>query len=298
MGWTRPGGGGGGGGLPTGCVATGQHAGQQLVAQPQLGPSTSSTIIRSLDDVLPAPPSVFSRVQASSPRRDSHPSSPSWRRRLPDRYRCLASHSCKQAVAAAGASTVKIVGEGCGQIQEGSGFVVAPGLVVTNAHVVAGIAHPTVQAGLLRDHDTTVVYFDPSSTWPCSGSPDSTEPALHLDPNRGPGRLRRPCSAIRRADRSRPVPAGVMADFEAEGRDIYGQGLTVRNVYEIQAVVRPGNSGGPLVLPDGEVIGVVFSRSTTNGDDRVRPTSPGRAVRGSTRPIGHRTGGDRGCTTG
>ena len=66
-----------------------------------------------------------------------------------------------------------------------------------------------------------------------------------------------------------------MAEFEAEGRDIYGQGLTLRNVYEIQAVVRPGNSGGPLVQPDGEVIGVVFSRSTTNGDIGYALTSPG-----------------------
>jgi S1-C subfamily serine protease len=71
------------------------------------------------------------------------------------------------------------------------------------------------------------------------------------------------------------APAGVMAVFQAQGRDIYGQGLTVRNVYEVQAVVRPGNSGGPLVQPDGEVIGVVFSRSTTNGDIGYALTSPG-----------------------
>ena len=70
-----------------------------------------------------------------------------------------------------------------------------------------------------------------------------------------------------------------MAEFEAEGRDIYGQGLTVRNVYEIQATVRPGNSGGPLVQPDGEVIGVVFSRSTTNGDIGYALTSPGVLAR-------------------
>ena len=66
-----------------------------------------------------------------------------------------------------------------------------------------------------------------------------------------------------------------MAEFQAEGRDIYGQGLTVRDVYEIQAIVRPGNSGGPLVEPDGEVVGVVFSRSTTNGDIGYALASPG-----------------------
>jgi S1-C subfamily serine protease len=66
-----------------------------------------------------------------------------------------------------------------------------------------------------------------------------------------------------------------MAEFEAEGRNVYGQGLTVRNVYELQAIVRPGNSGGPLVLPDGEVVGVVFSRSTTDSDVGYALTSPG-----------------------
>ena len=70
-------------------------------------------------------------------------------------------------------------------------------------------------------------------------------------------------------------PPGIMAEFEAEGRDIYGQGLTVRDVYEIQAIVRPGNSGARWSKPDGEVVGVVFSRSTTNGDIGYALASPG-----------------------
>ena len=68
--------------------------------------------------------------------------------------------------------------------------------------------------------------------------------------------------------------AGVMALFRAEGRDIYGHGLTVRNVYEIDSDVRPGNSGGPLVLPDGDVVGVVFSRSTVDPSIGYALTSP------------------------
>ena len=89
-----------------------------------------------------------------------------------------------------------------------------------------------------------------------------------------------------------------MAEFEAEGRDIYGQGLTVRDVYEIQAIVRPGNSGGPLVQPDGQVIGVVFSRSTTNGDIGYALASPAvlsRVTRAETRP---RPVGTGPCTSG
>ena len=70
--------------------------------------------------------------------------------------------------------------------------------------------------------------------------------------------------------------------FPAESRDIYGRGLTVRNVYELDADVRPGNSGGPLVLPDGEVLGVVFSRSTTETDVGYALTSPDVATRVAT----------------
>ena len=70
-----------------------------------------------------------------------------------------------------------------------------------------------------------------------------------------------------------------MAVFEAEARDIYGRGLTVRNIYELDAAVRPGNSGGPLVLPDGEVAGVVFSRSTVDPDVGYALTSPDVATR-------------------
>ena len=199
------------------------------------------------------------------------------------------SAQLNQAVAPSGASTVKIVGDGCGQIQEGSGFVVGPGIVVTNAHVVAGIAHPMVQTGtnllatigrLLRP------LLRPRRPAGRLGSTRRRWPSI---PSRCPEGCRPPCSGIPGAGRSAASPAGVMAEFEAEGRDIYGQGLTVRNVYEIQATVRPGNSGGPLVQPDGEVIGVVFSRSTTNGDIGYALTSPGRPVPGEavrSRPTG------------
>jgi S1-C subfamily serine protease len=174
----------------------------------------------------------------------------------------------------AGASTVKIIGEGCGQIQEGSGFVVGPDVVVTNAHVVAGIAHPMVQVGgdLLA---TSVISFDPRYDLSVLRVSGLNEPALPLDPEQVPRGVQAAVLGYPGGGSFRALPAGVMAEFEAEGRDIYGQGLTVRNVYEIQATVRPGNSGGPLVQPDGQVIGVVFSRSTTNGDIGYALTSPG-----------------------
>ena len=70
-------------------------------------------------------------------------------------------------------------------------------------------------------------------------------------------------------------PAGVRSEILATGLDIYGREPTVRAVYVVQALVRPGNSGGPLVEPNGLVIGVVFSRSPTDSRIGYALASPG-----------------------
>ena len=57
------------------------------------------------------------------------------------------------------------------------------------------------------------------------------------------------------------VPAALLQQIQATGRDIYNQKVTTRSVYEIQADVRPGDSGGPFVTANGTVVGVVFSAS-------------------------------------
>jgi len=145
---------------------------------------------------------------------------------------------------------------------------------VTNAHVVAGIADPVVADGN-GSHRTSVVSFDPSFDLAVLRVSGLTEPPLTLDPDTVQRGTEAAVLGYPEGGSFTAKPAGVMAEFEAEGRNIYGQGLTLRNVYEVQAVVRPGNSGGPLVLPDGEVIGVVFSRSTTNDDIGYALTSPG-----------------------
>jgi S1-C subfamily serine protease len=250
----------------------------------------NSRIIRSLDNVLPPPPSVFSRVQNFLSSEGFPPVFASLAPASAGPVSLPGDAALQNAVNHAGLSTVKIVGDGCGVIQEGSGFVVGPDLVVTNAHVVAGILHPMVDDGSGL-HSTTVVSFDPNFDLAVMRVTGIDEPALDLDPT-DVGRGTQ--AAVLGYPGGGPftvVPAGVMADFEAEGRDIYGQGLTVRNVYEIQATVRPGNSGGPLVQPDGEVIGVVFSRSTTNSDIGYALASPGvlsrvQAASNLTRAVG------------
>ena len=74
-------------------------------------------------------------------------------------------------------------------------------------------------------------------------------------------------------------PAGVTSEVTALGRDIYGNGSVTRGVYSLQANVEPGNSGGPLMGPGGQVIGVVFSRSTVYPDVGYALTSPGVLAR-------------------
>jgi S1-C subfamily serine protease len=234
-----------------------------------------SKIIRSLDSVLPAPPSVFSRVQSFLSAEGFPPVFAQLAPASAGPVSLPGNTLLQQAVANAGPSTVKIVGNGCGQIQEGSGFVAGPGVVVTNAHVVAGIPHPMVQDNAGTLHQTSVLLFDPSYDLAVMRVTGLNEPSLRLDPVQVSRGVEGAVLGYPGGGLFTPTPAGIMAVFEAEGRDIYGQGLTVRSVYEIQAVVRPGNSGGPLVEPDGQVIGVVFSRSTTNGDIGYALTSPG-----------------------
>jgi len=149
---------------------------------------------------------------------------------------------------------------------------------VTNAHVIAGIPHPVVEVGnnLLQ---TTVLSFDPSFDLAVMRVRGIDGPPLALDPDKASRGVQAAVLGYPGGGPFEVQPAGVMAEFEAEGRDIYGQGLTVRDVYEIQAIVRPGNSGGPLVQPDGQVIGVVFSRSTTDGDIGYALASPGVLAR-------------------
>lgn len=167
------------------------------------------------------------------------------------------------AVAAARAATVKIVGPGCGGISEGSGFVVGPGLVATNAHVVSGISRPFVVDTAGR-HSATVVHFDPALDLAVLRTSGLAADPLPLERATLP---RGTIAAVLGYPGGGGFTAGAAAVLErqtAVGRNIYDAGLVRRDVYVLQAVVRPGNSGGPLVTPTGTVIGVIFASSTTN----------------------------------
>lgn len=187
------------------------------------------------------------------------------------------SASIQRAMALDAASTVKIVANGCPGIeQEGSGFVTSGGLVVTNAHVVAGTDSIVVEAPGQAPVTTTPLLFDPEFDLAVL----RPLTPLHLRPlTIDPAEAERGSPAVVLGyPGGGPLAYGgaaILSRFVAEGRDIYDSSLTVRTVYEIEAVVRQGNSGGPLVSPSGEVLGVVFSRSTSQSTIGYALASPG-----------------------
>jgi S1-C subfamily serine protease len=163
----------------------------------------------------------------------------------------------------AAASIVKINGlaQSCNRTQEGSGWVLARGVVVTNAHVVAGVPRPTVRVGGTgRSYDGRVVIFDPVRDLAVIDVP-----GLPADPLPRAGDLARADAAVvagfplngpYRLDSAR-----VRDVIIAKGEDIYGQRTSIREVYSLYARVQPGNSGGPLLSPQGAVVGIVFAKS-------------------------------------
>lgn len=160
-------------------------------------------------------------------------------------------------------SVVKIEGEGCNNIVEGSGFVAGAGTVVTNAHVVAGVRNPFVldQSGR---HAARVVLFDPELDIAILRTENLAGVPLKLDDTIAPAGT--PAAALGYPSGSgfTAVPGAVLETFQAQGRNIYNQGLTVREVYSVKTTIEHGNSGGPLIDKDGEVIGVIFAKSVNH----------------------------------
>lgn len=166
-------------------------------------------------------------------------------------------------VAAAAASIVKITGDAasCNRGQEGSGWVVAPQRVVTNAHVVAGVQSPQVRVhGTGRGYDARVVVFDPVRDLAVLAVP-----GLPVPPLRQGAALERGASAVVAGypmdGPYRLDPARVRSVLLARGTDIYGAPGAERQIYSLYARVQPGNSGGPLLSAQGTVVGVVFAKS-------------------------------------
>lgn len=178
----------------------------------------------------------------------------------------------RPGVRSARSGVARVLGDAsCNRKIEGSGFVIAPGRVMTNAHVVAGVDAPTVTVGDAT-YDTRVVLFDPDLDLAVLAAPGLTAEPLRFRTGAEPG----DAAAVLGFPQNGPFDARaarVRGRLNLRGPDIYGDGRVVRDVLSIRALVRPGNSGGPLVAPNGEVIGVIFAASVSNRQTGYAVTS-------------------------
>jgi S1-C subfamily serine protease len=236
----------------------------------------NSAIARALHDAAPQPPQTFKALRRLVGE-NGFPSVFNALRPTPDPGPPPANTVLSTAtIARVTQSTVKVEGEACRRIQEGSGFTVAPETVVTNAHVVAGVKSPRV----LRPSDgrrlpATVVVYDADrdlavlkvrnlgeATLPLTDGKVGDQGAVFGHPNG--------------QDRVQVAPAQVSQRVKAVGRDLYDTHTTRRDVYILAAVLQPGDSGGPLVNVNGAVIGVAFA---------IAPDSPDTAYALTTREV-------------
>ena len=226
-----------------------------------------SAIVRTLDAALPAPPSLLAQARQFL-NRLGFPDVFSGIPPVPaDPVQPPSQVEARSAVEAGATSTVRVIGQACDAIQEGSAFVVADGYVVTNAHVVAGVSDPQVQSLVIGSETATTVLFDPELDLALLLVEETPGPPLRLATE---ALERGAAGAVLGYPGGGPLDAhraAVRRTIEAVGRDIYGRGEVERLVLELQTRIRPGSSGGPFILADGRVGGVVFAAST--GDEDV-----------------------------
>ncbi|MGH8910032.1 MAG: MarP family serine protease [Egibacteraceae bacterium] len=234
------------------------------------GPSPSlaarlsqSRVVAEIASRLPPPPNVFGRVStyldqhgfpqvfAGVDRSTAPPIAPP------------ASAAVEAAQRRGQLSTVQVEALGCGGIASGSGFVTQPGFIVTNAHVVAG-----GQSLRVRDRDgehaAVAIHVDPAIDLAVLYSPDTTAGPIgwvSTPSRRGTAgaTLGFPAGQSNLDVR----PAVVQGRLQAEGRDIYGRQMVMREILMLQSGVSPGDSGGPFVTSEGQVGGVVFAAAAS-----------------------------------
>ncbi len=176
------------------------------------------------------------------------------------------------------ASTVKVTSSACDTVLTGTGVAVAPGYVVTNAHVIAG-AQTTRVVHDGATFDAMPVLFDPTLDVAVLRAARLDAPALRFapsDPERGTvgAALGYPGGGALTV-----LPAAVARRLEATGRDIYGSHVVEREVLELRAEIAQGDSGGPLMLADGTIGGLVFAEARTDPEVGYALTPTSVAVR-------------------
>lgn len=161
--------------------------------------------------------------------------------------------------AAASVARISGIAYACGTGATGSGFAVAPDRLVTNAHVVAGVDTPIVELPGREAREGRVVYFDPIDDVAVVAVDGLGATPLRIAPVLSPG----DAAVVQGYPHGGPfgsISATVLSVGTVPVPDVYDETAALREIYALEADVRPGNSGGPLITEDGAVAGVVFAR--------------------------------------
>ncbi len=231
---------------------------------PRLAQTASqSTAVRTVDQYLPPPAEFIGGIAGALDASG-----------LPDVFvglepiplQAVDTPTSPEAQGIAGAAmdaTFRVIARACESQVAGTSFLVAPGYLVTNAHVVAGASTIRITSG--EDvADADVVLFDPDLDVALLHAPRIDGPVLRFatrTPKRGA------LGAALGFAGGGPLvvmPAAVAGSYEATGRDIYGKHRITRDIIELRAAVDPGDSGGPVVLENGTVGGLIFAESRTD----------------------------------
>jgi S1-C subfamily serine protease len=211
-----------------------------------------SAILRRLNEVLPPSGSILNALARLDP-------IPSITGPSPDVGAPAPAVAQAPGVQSASRSVVRVDGTACGLAIEGSGWVAGPELVVTNAHVVAGEQDTTVEIdGRQPSLQAQPVDFNPTVDLAILHVPGLSLPSLSLASD--------PASGIAGAILGYPEngpfdvqPARIGRTQDVITQNAYGEGPVTRSLTPLRGLVRPGNSGGPLVSVDGEVLTTVFA---------------------------------------
>jgi S1-C subfamily serine protease len=225
-----------------------------------------SVLAKAVDGFLPDPPDATESVRALVDER-GFPSVFDALQPAPDAgLPPVDSGLAPEVVASVTAGTVKVMGEACSRVQEGSGFVISENVVVTNAHVVAGEEDVDVIRPDGKRLRAAVAVFDAQRDLAVLRVDKLGMPSL--------GRANAEAGATGAVfghpggqETVRAAPARISDEVTADGQDIYGD-PTQRQVFILAANLRPGDSGGPLVDTSGKVVGVAFA---------IAPDRPGTA---------------------
>ncbi len=265
------------GGILTACVGLGIVWILGAVALDSTGSPTlrsdieRSAILRQLDQLLPPSGPILNALA----RFDPLPSVTGPAAAVPPPPPGIAR---APSVRAAEPSVVRVLGTACGLGIEGSGWVAAPGLVVTNAHVVAGETDTTVEVeGNPPAVPAALVDFDSHDDIAVLRVGGLGERALAMAPSPAPGTP----AAILGYPLDGPFnvqPGRIGQTVVTTTEDAYGNGPVMRSIEALRGLVRPGNSGGPLVDAAGQVVGTVFAAITgssgpSSGDGLAVPNA-------------------------